>query len=205
MDRLRAARLPLHTMFVSHLRPRNCPAPAAVPADPLPRPDRHAAVARRPRGAPSTAAGARRHPRRQGRPLRLPPAEGRLRRLAGRRRAAAPSHGVGLEAPKALHGVMPRAKGVARAGLATVNRNLSPFVLGAASSAGSPSRRTCRCRSCFVPADVAAAEVGDELVVDVRMTTAQFDRLVTADATSRRPAGPTVAGQRPRGRGTRRS
>ncbi len=42
--------------------------------------------------------------------------------------AGGTSHGVGLEAPKALHGVMPRAKGVARAGLATVNRNLSPFV-----------------------------------------------------------------------------
>ncbi|CAM5407932.1 hypothetical protein STANM309S_05548 [Streptomyces tanashiensis] len=44
--------------------------------------------------------------------------------------AGGTSHGVGLEAPKALHGVMPRAKGVARAGLATVNRNLSPFVWG---------------------------------------------------------------------------
>lgn len=37
------------------------------------------------------------------------------------------AHGIGLEAPKYLQGLLPRVKGIARAGLATVNRTLSPY------------------------------------------------------------------------------
>lgn len=62
------------------------PAPAAVPADPFPRPYRYPAVARRPRGDGVPGCRPGRHAGGQGRPLRLPPAEGRLGRLAGGRR-----------------------------------------------------------------------------------------------------------------------
>src|SRR4029450_11399454 len=37
------------------------------------------------------------------------------------------SHGIGMEAPKAVIGAVRRAKVVAAAGLASMNRNLSPF------------------------------------------------------------------------------
>jgi hypothetical protein len=87
------------------------------------------------------------------------------------------SHGVGLEAPKAVHGVMPRAKGVARAGLATVNRNLSPFVWAGKQRwfAEPPHMQV---SILFLPGDVAPPTVGDELVAQLRHTTTQVDRLV---------------------------
>ncbi len=91
--------------------------------------------------------------------------------------AGGTSHGVGLEAPKALHGVMPRAKGVARAGLATVNRNLSPFVWGGKQRwfAEPPHMQV---SILFVPSDAPEPKVGDELVAHLRHTTTQFDRIV---------------------------
>ncbi|CAM5660492.1 hypothetical protein SCALM49S_06459 [Streptomyces californicus] len=130
MDRLRAARLPLHTMFVSHLRAEE--------------------LARLQQQFPQTLFRARIGTRLwlgdheateyRGAVLDVTPVV-KGDRFGYRQQKAASdgwlvvvaggtSHGVGLEAPKALHGVMPRAKGVARAGLATVNRNLSPFVWG---------------------------------------------------------------------------
>ncbi len=153
MDRLRAARLPLHTMFVSHLK-----------ADEL---------ARLQQQFPQTRFRARigtrlwlgdhdateyrgavpgRHACRQGRALRLPAAEGGFRRLPGGRCGRDVAR-RGSGGPEALHGVMPRAKGVARAGPATVNRNLAPFVWGrqatlvrgAAAHAGLDPVRALRC------------------------------------------------------------
>ncbi|MET7443007.1 alanine racemase, partial [Streptomyces sp. NPDC005568] len=91
--------------------------------------------------------------------------------------AGGTSHGVGLEAPKALHGVMPRAKGVARAGLATVNRNLSPFVWSGKQRwfAEPPHMQV---SILFVPSDAPEPQVGEELVAHLRHTTTQFDRIV---------------------------
>ncbi len=93
--------------------------------------------------------------------------------------AGGTSHGVGLEAPKALHGVMPRAKGVARAGLATVNRNLSPFVWAGKQRwfAEPPHMQV---SILFVPSDAPEPKVGDELVAHLRHTTTQFDRVLDA-------------------------
>ena len=117
--------------------------------------------------------------------------------------AGGTSHGVGLEAPKALHGLMPRAKGVARAGLATVNRNLSPFVWAGKQRwfAEPPHMQV---SILFLPSDVAPPAVGDELVAHLRHTTTQFDRVVdrlraccTARAAARR------ASSAPRGAGRR--
>ncbi|MEV5374745.1 alanine racemase [Streptosporangium nondiastaticum] len=91
--------------------------------------------------------------------------------------AGGTSHGVGLEAPKALHGMMPRAKGVARAGLATMNRNQSPFYLDNKQLwfAEPPHMQV---SILFVPSDARTPRVGDELKAQLRHTTTTFDRMV---------------------------
>ncbi|WKU45853.1 alanine racemase [Streptomyces sp. VNUA116] len=91
--------------------------------------------------------------------------------------AGGTSHGVGLEAPKALHGMMPRAKGVARAGLATMNRNQSPFYLDNKQLwfAEPPHMQV---SILFVPSDAKTPRVGDELKAQLRHTTTTFDRMV---------------------------
>lgn len=177
MDRLRAHRLPLHTMFVSHLKSSE--------------------LARLQQQFPQTRFRAR-----IGTRLWLGDEEAteyrgavldvtqvsKGDRFGYRQQKAAgdgylvvvvsgTSHGVGLESPKALHGVMPRAKGVARAGLATVNRNLSPFVWAGKQRwfAEPPHMQV---SILFVPADAPAPQVGDELVAHLRHTTTQYDRVV---------------------------
>lgn len=126
MDRLRANRLPLHTMFVSHLK-----------ADELARLQQQFPQTRF-RARIGTRLWLGDHDATEYRGSVLDVTRiGKGDRFGYRQQKAASdgylvvvaggtSHGVGLESPKALHGVMPRAKGVARAGLATVNRNLSP-------------------------------------------------------------------------------
>ncbi|GFE15465.1 alanine racemase [Streptomyces glebosus] len=177
MDQLRSARLPLHTMFVSHLK-----------ADEL---------ARLQQQFPQTRFRARIGTRlwlgdhdateyrgsvldvtrvakgeRFGYRQQKAASDGYLVVVAG-----GTSHGVGLESPKALHGVMPRAKGVARAGLATVNRNLAPYVWAGKQRwfAEPPHMQV---SILFVPGDAPQPQVGEELVAHLRHTTTQFDRLV---------------------------
>ncbi|MGW7572785.1 alanine racemase [Streptomyces sp. NPDC054765] len=177
MDQLRAARLPLHTMFVSHLK-----------ADEL---------ARLQQQFPQTRFRARIGTRlwlgdhdateyrgsvldvtriakgeRFGYRQQKAASDGYLVVVAG-----GTSHGVGLESPKALHGVMPRAKGVARAGLATVNRNLAPYVWAGKQRwfAEPPHMQV---SILFVPGDAPQPQVGEELVAHLRHTTTQFDRIV---------------------------
>ena len=176
MERLRAARLPLHTMFVSHLKATEQAAlQQQFPQTRFRAADRHPAVARRPRRDRVPRRGPRRAP---GSPRASGTATGRRRRRGNGHLvvvAGGTSHGVGLEAPKALHGLMPRAKGVARAGLATVNRNLSPFVWAGKQRwfAEPPHMQV---SILFLPGDVAPPAVGDELVAHLRHTTTQFDR-----------------------------
>ena len=91
--------------------------------------------------------------------------------------AGGTSHGVGLESPKALHGVIPRAKGVARAGLATVNRNLSPFLWdGKQRWFAEPPHM--QMSILFVPAEASEPKVGEELTAQLRHTTTIVDRTV---------------------------
>jgi len=177
MERLRAARLPLHTMFVSHLKA----AELAALQQQFPQTRFRARIgtlmwlgdhdATEYRGAVldvTRIAKGERYGYRQEKTA----ADGHLVVVAG-----GTSHGVGLEAPKALHGLMPRAKGVARAGLATVNRNLSPFVWAGKQRwfAEPPHMQV---SILFLPSDVAPPAVGDELVAHLRHTTTQFDRVV---------------------------
>ncbi|WFB08450.1 alanine racemase [Streptomyces sp. LX-29] len=177
MDRLRAAGLPLHTMLVSHLK-----------SDELARLQQQFPQTRfRARIGTRLWLGDHESTQYRGSVLDVTrvvkgdrfgyrqqkvASDGYLVVVAG-----GTSHGVGLEAPKALHGVMPRAKGVARAGLATVNRNLSPFVWAGKQRwfAEPPHMQV---SILFVPGDVAAPQVGDELVAHLRHTTTQFDRML---------------------------
>lgn len=177
MDRLRAARLPLETMFVSHLKPEEF----AVLQQQFPQTRFRARIGTRLwlgdhaateyRGAildVTRIAKGERFGYRQAKAS----GDGWLVVVAG-----GTSHGVGLESPKALHGITPRAKGVARAGLATVNRNLSRSS-GPASSAGSRSPRTCRSPSSSSPRTPPTPHVGEELTAILRHTTTTVDRTV---------------------------
>ncbi|NJP99220.1 alanine racemase [Streptomyces zingiberis] len=177
MDRLRTARLPLHTMFVSHLGA----AELSVLQQQFPQTRFRARIGTRLwlgdhdateyRGSVLDVTRVVKGDR-FGYRQQKASADGHLVVVAG-----GTSHGVGLESPKALHGVMPRAKGVARAGLATVNRNLSPFVWAGKQRwfAEPPHMQV---SILFVPSEVAPPQVGDELVAHLRHTTTQFDRLV---------------------------
>ncbi|GAA5609865.1 alanine racemase [Streptomyces platensis] len=177
MDQLRSARLPLHTMFVSHLK-----------ADELARLQQQFPQTRfRARIGTRLWLGDHEATEYRGSVLDVTRvAKGE--RFGYRQQKAASdgylvvvaggtSHGVGLESPKALHGVMPRAKGVARAGLATVNRNLAPYVWAGKQRwfAEPPHMQV---SILFVPGDAPQPQVGEELVAHLRHTTTQFDRLV---------------------------
>ncbi|WP_354641554.1 alanine racemase [Kitasatospora camelliae] len=87
------------------------------------------------------------------------------------------AHGVGLEAPKHVQGMVPRAKGLARAGLATVNRTLSPYVWGGKQLwfAEPPHMQV---SLLFLPSESKPPAIGDELTLHVRHTTTHFDRVV---------------------------
>ncbi|ARH92199.1 MULTISPECIES: alanine racemase [Streptomyces] len=177
MDQLRNARLPLHTMFVSHLKANEL----ARLQQQFPQTRFRARIGTRLwlgdheateyRGSvldvTRVAKGERFGYRQQ-----KAASDGYLVVVAG-----GTSHGVGLESPKALHGVMPRAKGVARAGLATVNRNLAPYVWAGKQRwfAEPPHMQV---SILFVPGDAPQPQVGEELVAHLRHTTTQFDRLV---------------------------
>jgi hypothetical protein len=118
------------------------------------------------------------------------PGEGHLLVLGG-----GTAHGIGLEAPKYLSGLLPRLKGVARAALATVNRTLSPYQWDGRQLwfAEPPHMQV---SIVFLPAGGKPPAVGDELAVTVRHTTTHFDRVVdrqagsTCSAESAAPAGP---------------
>ncbi|MFR9723526.1 alanine racemase [Streptomyces sp. MS19] len=177
MDQLRAARLPLDTMFVSHL---TSPELARLRQQ-FPQTRFRARIGTRLwlgdhgateyRGAvldvTPVAKGDRFGYRQQ-----KAPADGWLAVVAG-----GTSHGVGLEAPKALQSMSSRAKGMARAGLATVNRNLSPFVWDGKQRwfAEPPHMQV---SILFVPAEAQGPKVGDELKAILRHTTTQVDRVV---------------------------
>ncbi|MGF1427949.1 alanine racemase [Kitasatospora sp. LaBMicrA B282] len=99
------------------------------------------------------------------------PSDGHLLVLAG-----GTAHGIGLEAPKYVKGLLPRAKGIARAGLATLNRSLSPFQWqGRQLWFAEPPHM--QVSIVFLPGGTAPPAVGEELPVTVRHTTTRFDRV----------------------------
>jgi hypothetical protein len=177
MDRLRAARLPLDTMFVSHLGPDEF----ARLQQQFPRTKFRARIGTRLWLGDHTATEYRgsildvtpvAKGDRFGYRQQKAPGDGWLVVVAG-----GTSHGVGLESPKALQGMTSRAKGVARAGLATVNRNLSPFLWGGKQRwfAEPPHMQM---SILFVPGDASEPKVGEELTAQLRHTTTMVDRTV---------------------------
>ncbi|RBM05558.1 alanine racemase [Streptomyces sp. PT12] len=177
MDRLRAARLPLDTMFVSHLTSEQL----LRLRQQFPQTTFRARIGTRLwlgdhgateyRGAVLDVTPVGKGDR-FGYRQQKAPGDGWLAVVAG-----GTSHGVGLEAPKALHGMTSRAKGMARASLATVNRNLSPFVWDGKQRwfAEPPHMQV---SILFVPAESKGPKVGDEFKAILRHTTTQVDRLV---------------------------
>jgi hypothetical protein len=100
------------------------------------------------------------------------PVDGHLVIVAG-----GTAHGVGLEAPKYMHGLTPRAKNLARAGLATVNRTTSPFSWAGRKLAFAEPPHM-QISMLFVPGETAPPTVGEELRATLRHTTTQFDRVI---------------------------
>ncbi len=87
------------------------------------------------------------------------------------------SHGVALAAPRPVRSPMSRAKAAAIGGLEASGRVLSPFhVAGKRRWFAEPPHM--QVSMVLLPADVTPPAVGDEVDVDVRMTTAAFDQLV---------------------------
>ena len=116
------------------------------------------------------------HPMRRGDTFgyrqRKAPGDGHLLIVSG-----GTSHGVALSAPRPVSGVMPRAKAAALGGLEAAGRVLSPFhVAGKRRWFGEPPHM--QVSMVLLPGEVTAPLVGDELDVDMRMTTALFDRVV---------------------------
>ncbi|MET9296672.1 alanine racemase [Streptomyces sp. NPDC003077] len=177
MDRLRNARLPLHTMFVSHLKSEDL----VRLQQQFPQTRFRARIGTRLwlgdheateyRGSVLDVTRVSKGDRFGYRQQKVA-SDGYLVVVAG-----GTSHGVGLESPKALQGMMPRAKGVARAGLATMNRNLSPYVWAGKQRwfAEPPHMQV---SILFVPGDAPEPRIGEELVAHLRHTTTQFDRMV---------------------------
>ncbi|HYN75702.1 MAG TPA: alanine racemase [Candidatus Limnocylindria bacterium] len=96
------------------------------------------------------------------------------------------AHGVGLEAPKPVSGVVARSKVAALGGLEAAGRVHAPFHLGGKQRwfAEPPHMQ---CSMLLVPDDVEVA-MGDELACDVRFTTTIFDRVEITE-TSWLPGG----------------
>lgn len=84
------------------------------------------------------------------------------------------AHGIGMEAPKAARGVLARTKVAGIGVLGAAGRNLSPFVV-AGSQRWYAEPPHMQVSMILLPADVAAPAIGDEVTVDVRMTTTTFD------------------------------
>jgi hypothetical protein len=177
LQRLRAAAMPASTLYVSHLAADEVAGLAS----------RHPDVTFRSRIGTSLWLGNRSCYQAKGTVLDVVRLERGERYGYRQRKAASDGHllvvsggtaqGVGLEAPKAVRGMVPRAKGVAIAGLATVNRTLSPFWWAGKQRwfAEPPHMQV---SLLFLTADVPPPAVGDELNVDVRMTITHFDRVL---------------------------
>jgi hypothetical protein len=87
------------------------------------------------------------------------------------------AHGIALEAPAAAASTRQRAVSVARGGLEATGRALSPFTVDGRQRwfAEPPHMQV---SLVFLPSSVDPPAVGDEVPVDVRMTTTAFDAIV---------------------------
>ena len=103
---------------------------------------------------------------------RTMPRDGTLLVVAG-----GTSHGVGLEAPRAGRGIVERGKTLAKGSLEAAGLTMSPFTIADKQRwfAEPPHMHI---SLVFLPADVPAPAIGDEVDVAVRFTTATFDTVI---------------------------
>jgi alanine racemase len=100
--------------------------------------------------------------------------------------AGGTAHGIALEAPTPAVSVRQRAVAVAKGGLEAFGQALSPFyIAGKQRWFAEPPHM--QCSLIWLPAGVDPPAVGDEVDVDVRMTTTTFDRINWTSGD--RPAG----------------
>ena len=87
------------------------------------------------------------------------------------------AHGIGLSAPTGDQSIRSRASALARGGLDALGFARSPFVIGGKARlfAEPPHMQA---SMLFLPDDVAAPAIGDEVEVRVRFTTTDVDRVV---------------------------
>jgi len=106
---------------------------------------------------------------------RAMPADGYLLVLSG-----GTSHGLGLEAPRAVTSPTDRAKRLARGGLEAAGLALSPFVVAGKQRwfAEPPHMQS---SLVFVPSSVTPPEPGETLSAAVRYTTTTFDSVILTD------------------------
>jgi len=91
--------------------------------------------------------------------------------------AGGTSHGVGLEAPRAVSGPLQRGKSLAKGGLAAAGLAMSPFtVAGKQRWFAEPPHM--QASMVFLPGDVPPPDVGERVPVAVRFTIAAFDRVI---------------------------
>jgi alanine racemase len=90
--------------------------------------------------------------------------------------AGGTAHGIALQAPTPATSLRQRAVALAKGGLEAAGWALSPFYVGGKQRwfAEPPHMQ---CSMIWLPSDVAAPAVGDELDVDVRFTTTSFDQI----------------------------
>lgn len=90
--------------------------------------------------------------------------------------AGGTAHGIALEAPTPATTMRQRAVAVAKGGLEATGRALSPFHIdGKQRWFAEPPHM--QCSMLWLPANVPAPNVGDEVDVDVRFTTTTFDQI----------------------------
>lgn len=90
-------------------------------------------------------------------------------------------HGVGLEAPKVLRGMLPRVKEIGRSGLRAMNRTLSPFTWkGRRCWFAEPPHMSVS--MIYMPDSEIPPRPGSELVAELRHTATHFDRVALVDA-----------------------
>lgn len=91
--------------------------------------------------------------------------------------AGGTAHGVALEAPSPVTSIRQRAVSVARGSLEATGRAMSPFhVAGKQRWFAEPPHM--QCSMIWLPDDINPPAPGDQVTVDVRFTTTQFDHIV---------------------------
>ena len=89
-------------------------------------------------------------------------------------------HGVGLEAPKLMRGLLPRAKEIGRSGLRAVNRTLSPFSWqGRRCWFAEPPHMSVS--MVYLPGTQSPPRPGAELTAGLRHTATHFDRVAVVN------------------------